>query len=136
MKKILQEFKEFINRGNVIDMAVGVVIGAAFKAIVDSFVADLISPIIGIVFQSDFSDLSVTINGSQIMYGSFITAVINFLIVAAILFLFVKLVNKFRGLKKKEEAAPEPTTKECPFCHSEIPIKAIKCPHCTSDINE
>lgn len=137
MKKIINEFKEFINQGNVIDMAVGVVVGAAFKAIVDSLVSDLISPIIGIIFQSDFSGLYVTINGSQIMYGSFITAVINFFIVAAVLFLFVKLVNRLRKTRKKEEEKPaEPTTKECPFCHSEISIKATKCPHCTSDINE
>ena len=136
MKKIIQEFKEFINQGNVVDMAVGVVVGAAFKAIVDSLVSDLISPLIGIIFKADFSDVSVTINGSSIMIGSFIMAVLNFFIVAVVLFLFVKLMNSLRRLKKKpeEEAAPAPTTKVCPYCKSEISIDATKCPHCTSDI--
>ena len=139
-KKIIKEFKEFINQGNVVDMAVGVVIGAAFKAIVDSLVSDLISPIIGIIFSADFSEVSVTINGSSIMIGSFINAVINFLIVAVVLFLFVKLINSFRNMKKKPEEAPaapaEPATKECPFCMTEISIKATRCPHCTSELKE
>ena len=139
-KKIIAEFKEFINQGNVVDMAVGVVIGAAFKAIVDSFVSDLISPIIGIIFSADFSDVCVTINGSAIMIGSFINAVINFLIVAVVLFLFVKLINSFRKMKKKPEEEPaapaEPTTKECPYCMTEISIKATRCPHCTSELEK
>ena len=137
-KKIIQEFKEFINQGNVIDMAVGVVVGAAFKAIVDSFVSDLISPVIGIIFSADFSDVSVTVNGSEIMIGSFITAVINFFIVAAVLFLFVKLINSFRKMSKKPEEAPAepaaPATKKCPYCFSEIAAEATRCPHCTSEI--
>ena len=111
---LVKEFKEFINRGNVVDMAVGVVIGAAFKAIVDSVVADLISPLIGIIFKQDFSSLSVTINGSVFTYGNFIMAVINFLIVAFVLFLFVKAVNKMRALqdaKKPKEEPAAPTTK-------------------------
>lgn len=137
MKKILKEFKEFINKGNVVDMAVGVVIGAAFKAIVDSLVSDLISPLIGIIFQADFSDVSLTINGSPIMIGSFIMAVLNFFIVAVVLFAFVKLMNSLRNLKKKPEepAAPAaPATQTCPYCISEIPAEATKCPHCTSEI--
>lgn len=139
MKKILQEFKEFINKGNVVDMAVGVVIGAAFKAIVDSLVSDLISPLIGIIFKADFSDVSVTINGSPIMIGSFIMAVLNFFIVAVVLFLFVKLMNSLRKIKEKGEApAPEepaePTTQVCPYCISEISIKATRCPNCTSEL--
>ncbi len=137
---IVKEFKEFINRGNVIDMAVGVVIGAAFKAIVDSVVSDLISPIIGIIFKQDFSSLSVTINGSVFTYGNFIMAVINFFLIAIVLFLFVKAVNKFRDekakLTHKEEKAPAPTTKKCPFCQEEISIEATRCPHCTSELDK
>ncbi len=137
---IVKEFKEFINRGNVIDMAVGVVIGAAFKAIVDSVVTDLISPIIGIIFKQDFSSLSVTINGSVFTYGNFIMAVINFFLIAIVLFLFVKAVNKFRDaqakLTHKEEKAPAPTTKKCPFCQEEISIDATRCPHCTSELDK
>lgn len=137
---IVKEFKEFINRGNVIDMAVGVVIGAAFKAIVDSVVSDLISPIIGIIFKQDFSSLSVTINGSVFTYGNFIMAVINFFLIAIVLFLFVKAVNKFRDaqtkLTHKEEKAPAPTTKKCPFCQEEISIDATRCPHCTSELDK
>ena len=137
-KKVLNEFKEFINQGNVVDMAVGVVIGAAFKAIVDSLVSDLISPLIGIIFSADFSDVAVTINGSSIMIGSFINAVINFFIVAIVLFLVVKLFNSLKKMNKKQEeapaAAPEPETKECPYCMTQISIKATRCPHCTSEL--
>ncbi|MCF0228381.1 MAG: large conductance mechanosensitive channel protein MscL [Parasporobacterium sp.] len=136
-KGIIQEFKEFINRGNVVDMAVGVVIGAAFKAIVDSVVADLISPIIGIIFKQDFSSLSVEINGSVFTYGNFIMAVINFLLVAIVLFAFVKAVNKMRDAKAKKAPKEEPAapaTKVCPYCKSEIAADAVKCPHCTSDV--
>ncbi len=137
---LVKEFKEFMNRGNVVDMAVGVVIGAAFKAIIDSVVADLISPLIGIIFQQDFSSLKVTINGSDFTYGNLIMAIVNFIIVAFILFLFVKGVNKMRAAaeakkkKEAEEAAAAPTTKICPYCKSEIPIDATKCSHCTSDV--
>lgn len=137
---LVKEFKEFMNRGNVVDMAVGVVIGAAFKAIIDSVVADLISPLIGIIFQQDFSSLKVTINGSDFTYGNLIMAIVNFIIVAFILFLFVKGVNKMRAAaeakkkKESEEAAAAPTTKICPYCKSEIPIDATKCSHCTSDV--
>ena len=135
LKKILDEFKAFINRGNVVDMAVGVIIGAAFKAIVDSVVNDLISPIIGIIFQKDFSDLVIEIFDAQIRYGAFIMAVLNFFIVAAALFALIKVINVFH--KKKEEAAPAPavpTTKACPFCKSEISLEATRCPHCTSNL--
>ena len=136
MKKFLAEFKEFVSRGNVVDMAVGVIIGAAFKAIVDSLVADVISPLIGIIFKMDFSSLSVTVNGSEIMYGSFIMAIINFIIIAFVLFLFIKAINKMRRMaearKPQEEEAP--TTKKCPFCQSEIDIEATRCPHCTSEL--
>ena len=150
MKKIMQEFKDFINRGNVVDMAVGVMIGAAFKGIVDSVVNDLISPIIGIIFKQDFSSLQlvlkeaviaadgVTVESPEvaIRYGAFITAIINFLIIAVILFMMVKMLNTLRdlGKKKVEEAPAAPTTKTCPYCKSEIAIEATRCPHCTSDL--
>ena len=151
MKKMLGEFREFINRGNVVDMAVGVMIGAAFKAIVDSVVGDLISPIIGIIFKQDFSQLkyilepavlaedgiTVVKEAVSINYGAFIMAVLNFLIIAFILFLMVKMINSMRklGQKKEEEVAPaEPTTKVCPYCKSEIAIEATRCAHCTSEV--
>ena len=137
---LVKEFKEFMNRGNVVDMAVGVVIGAAFKAIIDSVVADLISPLIGMIVGQDFSSISVTVNGSEFTYGNLIMAIVNFIIVAFILFLFVKGVNKMRATaearkkKAEEEVAAAPTTKICPYCKSEIPIDATKCSHCTSDV--
>ncbi|MCF0141940.1 MAG: large conductance mechanosensitive channel protein MscL [Parasporobacterium sp.] len=140
--KIVDEFKEFINRGNVVDMAVGVIIGGAFKAIVDSLVDDLISPAIGSIFKMDFSELSVNINGADLMYGKFIMAIINFIIIAVVIFLIVKGINTARKAaenrkkKGKEEAPEAPTTKVCPFCKSEISIEATRCPHCTSELPE
>ena len=134
MKKLLKEFKEFAMRGNVLDMAVGVVIGAAFKAIIDSVVNDLLSPIIGLVFNSDFSDLALHIGDVSIDYGSFITAVINFLIVALVLFIIVKTANKLADFHKKPEPEKKPETKKCPYCLSEVPIAATRCPHCTSEL--
>lgn len=135
MKKFFGEFKEFIMRGNVMDLAVGVIIGGAFSAIVTSLTDDIISPILGIFGGMDFSDLVANVNGAEIRYGAFITAIINFLIMAFIIFLMVKGINKVMSLGKKE-VEEEPTTKVCPFCCSEIDIKATKCPHCTSDVEE
>lgn len=135
MKKVLGEFKTFIMRGNVIDLAVGVIIGAAFQAIVNSLVNDVISPLIGIFGGMNFDQMTFTINGSVIFYGKFLTAVLNFLIMAVVIFLLVKVINAVSQLgKKKEEAVEEVTTKTCPYCCSEVDIKAVKCPHCTSDI--
>lgn len=134
MKKFFSEFKEFIMRGNVLDLAVGVIIGAAFQAIVTSLTSDIISPILGIFGGVNFDQFQVTINGATIMYGKFITAVINFLIMAFVIFLIVKLVNKVMSLGKKTEPEEAPATKKCPFCFCEIDIKATKCPHCTADI--
>ncbi|MDE6312841.1 MAG: large conductance mechanosensitive channel protein MscL [Lachnospiraceae bacterium] len=136
MKKFLKEFKEFALRGNVVDLAVGVIIGGAFQAIVTSLTSDVISPFIGLFASTDFSDLVLTINGVAIKYGSFITAVINFIIMAFIIFLFIKLLNKLTSFDKKEEKPAAPTTKECPYCFSEIHIKAIRCPHCTGEISD
>lgn len=137
-KGIIQEFKEFINQGNVMDLAVGVIIGAAFKAIVDSLVGDLISPLIGSIFNMDFSKLSVNINGAELMYGNFIMSVLNFFIIAIVLFCIIKAFNKARNAVKKpvEEPAAAPTTKVCPFCKSEISIDAVRCPHCTSELKD
>lgn len=131
MKKFLEEFKAFALKGNVMDLAVGVIIGGAFQAIVTSLVGDIISPIIGIFASTDFSNLIATINGSEVKYGAFITAIINFIIMAFIIFCIVKALNKLAERKKKEEAN-EPTEKTCPFCQSTISIKATRCPHCTS----
>ena len=132
--KIIKEFKEFISRGNVIDMAVGVIIGGAFTAIVNALVDNILNPLIGIITGGvDFSSLSITIgegeNPAVFAYGSFITAVINFLLVA----LIIKAMNKFH-FKKEEEVPAAPTTKICPFCKSEIAIEASRCPHCTSEL--
>lgn len=134
MKKLLQEFKEFINRGNVVDMAVGVMIGAAFKGIVDSLVNNIISPIIGLLFKADFSSLAINVFGVSLQYGAFIMALLNFFIIALVLFTVIKLMNTVYALgKKKEEVVEEATTKTCPYCKSEIAIDATRCPHCTSE---
>ncbi|MBO7701132.1 MAG: large conductance mechanosensitive channel protein MscL [Eubacteriaceae bacterium] len=136
MKKFIQEFKEFAVKGNVMDMAVGIIIGGAFTAIVTSLVNDIISPLIGVLVKMDFNELTATILGVEIKYGAFIMAVVNFLIVALVLFSIIKAMNKASELvKKKEEEAPEaPTTKVCPYCKSEIAIDATRCPHCTSEL--
>lgn len=131
MKKIIEEFAL---RGNVIDLAVGVIIGAAFQNIVTSLTDDIISPLIGLVAKTDFKDMAVTVFDVNVKYGSFITAVINFLIMAVVLFALIKLMNKAASLGKKEDPAAAPTTQKCPFCKSEIDITATRCPHCTSQL--
>ncbi|MBQ2801859.1 MAG: large conductance mechanosensitive channel protein MscL [Lachnospiraceae bacterium] len=136
MRQFLKGFKEFALRGNVVDLAVGVIIGGAFQAIVSSLTSDVISPFIGLFASTDFSNLVLTINGVDIRYGSFITAVINFIIMAFIIFMFMKILNKLTGFDKKDEKVVEPTTKECPYCFSEIHMKATRCPHCTGEIEE
>ncbi len=149
---MFKDFKEFAMRGNVVDMAVGIIIGAAFGTIVKSLVSDVIMPPIGLLLGNvDFEKLfavlkqgatagpyaalvdaqaagAVTIN-----YGVFINTIISFIIVAFAVFLLIRNINK---LKRKEEAPPEPTTKECTYCFSAIPIKATRCPHCTSQLNK
>ncbi len=133
---MLKGFKEFILRGNVVDLAIGVVIGAAFGSVVNALVKDLLTPLIAAVAkQPDFSNLSFTINNSQFLYGDFINAVISFLIIAGTIYYFVVLpMNTFIARTKKQEEPKEPTTKKCPECLSEIPIKATRCPQCTQKI--
>lgn len=136
MKKFLNEFKEFALRGNVMDLAVGVIIGAAFQAIINSLVSDVISPLIGLVANTDLSYLVATVGDVEIRYGAFITAIINFIIMAVIIFLLVKGMNALAsiGHKKEEQAPAAPATKICPYCKSEIAIDATRCPHCTSEV--
>ena len=136
MKKFFSEFREFTLRGNVMDLAVGVIIGAAFKTIVDSLVKDIISPFLGLFIGLDFSEAFWKLNGVEIRYGAFITAIINFVIMALIIFLLIKGLNSLSKIGKriKPEKPAEPTTKVCPFCFSEINIKSTRCPHCTSEL--
>ncbi|NTV35857.1 MAG: large-conductance mechanosensitive channel protein MscL [Anaerolineaceae bacterium] len=144
---MLKEFKAFILRGNVLDLAVAVVIGAAFGKIVGSLVEDIIMPPIGLLLgKVDFANLYLNLSGGvydslakakeagavTINYGVFLNTIINFLIVALAIFLVVKLSNSL--MKKKEEPAAAPTTKDCPYCYSSISIKATRCPNCTSEL--
>ena len=142
-KNLIEEFKKFITRGNVIDMDVGVIIGGSFTTIVTSLNNDIITPILGIFGGVDFSNLKLVLgsgkNAPVLAYGSFITAVINFLIVAFILFALIKLVNSINeSIKAKigEENKAEAKVKICPFCKEEINIEASRCPNCTSVIDE
>ena len=145
MKKFLEEFKEFATRGNMFDLAIGIIIGGAFTTIVNSLVNDIINPVLGIFTGSiDFSNLFVSLDGNHydtlaaaeaaganvFKYGSFISNVINFIIMALVVFVLVKIINRLHTPRHVEEQAP--TTKKCPFCCTEIDIKATRCPHCTS----
>lgn len=132
MKKFFGEFKEFIAQGNVLDLAVGVIIGGAFKTIVDALIENLINPLIALFGGTDVG-LAVVLKGQTFDFGKFISAIINFIIIAFIIFLIVKSANKAKALSKKKEEEEAPTTKVCPFCKSEIDIEATKCPHCTAD---
>lgn len=150
MKKFFNEFKEFAIKGNMIDLAVGMIVGAAFTAVVNALVTNLFNPVIGLItggidlnnaWKVKIGETVVddVVTPLTINFGAFVSALINFLIMAFVVFLFVKVVNKVREgeakLKKTEEAEEEaPTTKICPFCKSEIAIDAVKCPHCTSDL--
>ena len=137
MKKFFSEFKEFISKGNVLDLAVGVIIGGAFSSIVTSLTDNIINPLINCIGGSDIQGKIHLIGENYIDYGAFISAIINFVIMALIIFCIVKAVNKAMSIgTKKEEVVEEVTTKVCPFCKSEIAIDAVKCPHCTSDIPE
>lgn len=138
MKKFLEEFKQFALRGNVMDLAVGVIIGAAFQNIVTALTEDIINPIINCIGKTEIGgSIQIFNTGQYISYGDFITSVINFVIMAFVIFMLMKGINKIMSIGKKEEVAePEsPSTKKCPYCLSEIHIDAVKCPHCTSDLN-
>ncbi len=137
MKKFMAEFKKFISRGNVMDMAVGIIIGGAFTSIVNSLVNDIINPILGIFGGMNFDQLAVTIpalGGGEVTltYGNFITAVINFLIMAFIVFSIIKAINAANSRFEKKEEPAAPTEKECPYCKSKIAVAATRCPNCTS----
>jgi len=141
-KGLAEEFKKFIMRGNVMDMAVGVIVGGAFTAIVTSLNKDILTPILGVFGGIDFSHLSITLGSGEaapvLAYGNFITAVLNFLITAFVIFMLVKGINALNDrLTKKEEEKPEElTTKKCPYCKSTIAIDATRCPNCTSMLEE
>lgn len=136
--KLWKEFKEFAFKGNVIDLAVGVIIGSAFTAIVNSVVNDLFTPLLSLITgRVDFSTLAITLgtgeNAAKIAYGSFLQAVFNFLMVAICIFIFVKIINRFyRKNEAEKEARPAPRL--CPYCFGEINDKATRCPHCTSEL--
>ena len=154
MKKFFEEFKKFIMRGNVVDMAVGVIIGGAFQKIITSMVNDIIMPVITLITGGiDFTNWFIALDGGNyatladaqavgaatLNYGTFITQVITFLIMAFVIFTMVKMMNKMAEAGKKKEEAPKPaapTTKKCPFCFSEIAIEATRCPHCTSQLEK
>jgi large conductance mechanosensitive channel len=134
---MLQGFKQFLLRGNVIDLAVAVVIGAAFGAVVDSLVKGLLTPLIGAVGQvPDFSGVAFTINGSKFLVGSFVNALISFLLVAIAVYFFVVVpVNTMVSRANRGDAPPDPTTKQCPECLSDVPIAAKRCRFCTSTLS-
>jgi len=131
---MLKEFKDFVMRGNVLDLAVAVIIGGAFGKIVSSLVNDIIMPLVGIVMGGvSFTDLQVTVGTAIIKYGSFIQTIVDFLVIAFVIFLIVKAANKMR--KAEPAAAPAaPTTKECPYCFTVIHLDATRCPNCTSEL--
>ncbi len=135
MKKFFEEFKAFIARGNVIDLAVGVIIGGAFQKIVASLVGDMITPLLGLFGGANFENLIWRIGEVEIRYGTFLTTVIDFLIMAFIIFLLVKAIARVTDLTKKPAPEVAPTTKKCPYCCSEIAIEATRCPNCTSELN-
>ncbi len=134
---MLRGFKEFVLRGNVLDLAVAVVVGGAFGAIVNAMVKDLITPLIGaIIGKPDFSGLVVTINGSQFLVGDFLNAIISFLLIAAAVYFFIVVpVNALKARAARGEAPADPTTKKCPECLSEVPIGARRCAFCTSALS-
>ena len=141
MKKLFKEFKEFINKGSVLDLAVGVIIGGAFSGIVNALIDNIINPLIACIGGTEIGFAFEIIKGNEatkVNIGAFISAILNFFIIALVIFLIVKSANKAKDLatKKKEEPEEAPTTKVCPFCKSEIAIDATKCPHCTADIPE
>jgi large conductance mechanosensitive channel len=130
MKKFLNEFKEFAFKGNVINLAVGIIIGAAFQNIVTSLTTNILSPLVNLFVGRNFDSLETTVLGVGIQYGAFITSIINFLIMAFVIFLLVKGMTKIMSINAKS-----PVTRKCPFCMTDINIKATRCPACTSHID-
>lgn len=138
MKAFMAEFKKFIARGNVMDMAIGIIIGGAFTAIVTSLVNDILMPVLSLLTGGfDFSALCIVLgegeNAATLNYGSFIAAIINFLLISVVIFILIRAINKISVLNKEEPAAA--TTKECPFCKEQVSIQAVRCPHCTSKLD-
>ncbi|MDR3707942.1 MAG: large conductance mechanosensitive channel protein MscL [Capsulimonadaceae bacterium] len=131
---VAKEFKEFVLRGNVVDLAVGVVIGAAFGDVVKKFVADLITPLVGIAGKFNFADWKFSVNSSQFLVGDFVNSVLSFIIISAVIFLFVVKPVNWLMSRNKPAAAEEPVTKECPECLSSIPVKATRCAYCTAPV--
>lgn len=135
MKGFIEEFKDFISKGNVMDMAVGVIIGGAFGKIVSSLVENILMPLIGILLGGvNFSNLSATVGNAEVKYGIFLQSVFDFLIIALVIFIMIKQISKVTDKFKKEEEEAAPTEKVCPFCKSTIAIDATRCPHCTSEL--
>jgi large conductance mechanosensitive channel len=130
---VIKEFKAFIMRGNVIDLAVAVIIGGAFGKIVTSLVSDIIMPVIGLISGGiDFTGLAFTLGSAKVTYGNFINNIIDFIIIALVIFLMIKVIDNLK--KKPAPVIAEPVTKECPYCFSTISIKATRCPNCTSEL--
>lgn len=137
LNKFFKEFKEFALKGNVIDLAVGVIIGAAFQSIVTAFTEDFINPLINCIGGAKVGGaIEIGSTGQYIRYGDFLTAIINFLIMAVAIFVLVKTINKITSIGKKAEAPAAKLTRKCPYCFGEIDIKATKCMHCTSDVKK
>ena len=150
MKKFIEEFKAFALKGNMVDLAVGMIIGSAFTSIVNSLVNDIFMPVLSIFTgQIDFSNMFIALDGNKyptleaakevtatINYGSFITQTINFLLMALVVFLAVKAISRMEKIGKQPEAPKAPTEKKCPYCSTMIPLSAVRCPHCTSNLDE
>lgn len=135
MNKFLKEFRDFALKGNVMNLAVGVIIGSAFQGIVTSLTDNILSPIIGLFTRQNFDALQLDIFGVTLRYGAFLTALINFIIMAFVVFLLVKGMNKILSFEdKKKNVEVKPTDKDCPYCLTKINIKATRCPHCTSQL--
>jgi len=138
--KLFKEFKEFISKGSVLDMAVGVIIGGAFTSIVNSLVNDIFMPLLGLLTGGvNFASLSIRLGENEadvLQYGAFIAAVINFLLIALVLFFVIKAINKLRSFRKAAEEPPAPPARLCPYCKSEIDPAATRCPHCTSVLED
>jgi len=130
---MLKDFKAFVMRGNVMDLAVAVIIGGAFGKIVSSLVSDILMPLIGLIIGGiDFSGLAFTVGSAKVTYGNFINNAIDFIIIAFVIFLMVRAIAKL----EKPAPATAPTTKDCPYCFTAIPIQATRCPHCTSELKK